>query len=86
MIFSVIVIGPVYMLYLTFFYPVYLGIFPSSYLNHHIIVMGLYGPIALFTTIIVFGIGFPILRSTYISLRERRLTVDVLVSLSALVT
>lgn len=82
MMFSVIVIAPVYMLYLAFFYPVYLGVFPSSYLNRHIIVMGLYGPIALFTTIIVFGIGFPILRSAYISLRERRLTVDSSFSMS----
>ena len=86
MIFGVIVIAPVYMLYISFFYPVYLGIYPGSYLDNHLIIVGVYGPIVLFTTIAVFGIGFPILRSAFISLRERRLTLDVLVSLSALAT
>ncbi len=85
-IFSYIVISLVYMFYLAFFYPVYLGIFPNTFLNNHIIVIGIYGPLALFTTIIVFGVGFPILRSAYISLRDHRLTVDVLISLSAIVT
>lgn len=85
MMFAACVIAPVYLLYLAFFYPVYLGVFPYSFLDSHIIVIGVYGPIALLTTIIVFGVGFPVLRSAYISLRERRLTVDVLVSLSALV-
>ena len=85
MIFSIIVIAPVYILYITFFYPVYLGFFPDSFLNNHVVITGLYGPIALFTTIIVFGVGFPIFRSAYIGLRERRLTANVLVALSAFV-
>lgn len=86
MIFSFIVISLVYLFYIAFFYPVYLGIFPPNFLESHIIIVGLYGPLALFTTVIIFGVGFPILRSAYISLRERRLTVDVLISLSAIVT
>ena len=86
LIFSFIVISLVYLFYLAFFYPIYLGIFPKYFLNNHIIVTGIYGPLALFTTIIVFGVGFPVLRSAYISLREHRLTVDVLISISALVT
>ena len=86
MIFSFIVIALIYLFYSAFFYPVYLGIFPRSFLNNHIIIVGIYGPLALLTTIVVFGVGFPIFRSAYISLREHRLTVDVLISISALVT
>ena len=86
MIFSFIIISLVYLFYIAFFYPVYLGIFPRNFLESHIIIVGLYGPLALFTTVIIFGVGFPILRSAYISLRENQLTVDVLISLSALVT
>ncbi|WP_435076832.1 heavy metal translocating P-type ATPase [Halococcus sp. AFM35] len=82
--FAVIVIAPVYMLYLVFFYPVYLGVYPEAYLDNHAIVVGLYGPVVLFTTIAVFGVGFPVFRSAYISLRERRLTLDALIALSAL--
>ncbi|WP_049995993.1 heavy metal translocating P-type ATPase [Halococcus sediminicola] len=82
--FAIIVVAPVYMLYLVFFYPLYLGLYPDAYLDAHAIVVGLYGPIVLFTTITVFGVGFPIFRSAYISLRERRLTLNVLVALSAL--
>jgi Cu2+-exporting ATPase len=85
MIFAVVVIAPVYIIYAAFFYPVYLGLFPISFLDNHAVVAGLYGPIALFTTIIVFGVGFPVFRSAYIGLRERRLTVNVLVALSAFV-
>ncbi|WP_256687886.1 heavy metal translocating P-type ATPase [Halococcus qingdaonensis] len=84
--FAIIVVAPVYMLYLVFFYPVYLGLYPDAYLDTHAIVVGLYGPVVLFTTITVFGVGFPIFRSAYISLRERQLTLDVLIALSALAT
>ena len=85
-IFTVIVIALLYAFYLSFFYPVYLGIYPENYLDNHVIIFGLYGPLTLFATIITFGVGFSILRSAYISLREHRLTVDVLIALSAVVT
>jgi Cu2+-exporting ATPase len=84
--FAIIVIAPVYLLYLGFFYPVYLGVYPEAYLDSQAIVLGLYGPVVLFTTIAVFGVGFPIFRSAYISLHERRLTLDILIALSALAT
>jgi Cu2+-exporting ATPase len=86
MIFSVIVISIVYLFYAGFFYPVYLGIFPNAYLDNSLIIVGIYRPLALFTTIIVFGVGFPIHRSAYISLREHRLTADVLVSIASIAT
>ncbi|WP_435102626.1 heavy metal translocating P-type ATPase [Halarchaeum sp. P4] len=83
-VFSVIAVAPVYIIYAAFFYPVYLGLLPTSSLNNHAIVTGLYGPVAMFTTITVLGVGFPILRSAAISLRERQLTLDVLIALTAL--
>ncbi|GGM73756.1 Cu2+-exporting ATPase [Halarchaeum rubridurum] len=82
-IFSVIAVAPIYIIYAAFFYPVYLGLLPTSSLDNHAIVTGLYGPVAMFTTITIFGVGFPILRSAYISLHERQLTVDVLISITA---
>ncbi|QLC35670.1 cation-translocating P-type ATPase (plasmid) [Halarchaeum sp. CBA1220] len=83
-IFSVIAVSPVYIIYAAFFYPVYLGLISTDALDNHAIVTGLYGPVAMFTTITVLGVGFPILRSAAISLRERRLTLDVLIALTAL--
>ncbi|MFB6164728.1 MAG: heavy metal translocating P-type ATPase [Haloarculaceae archaeon] len=83
-IFSVIAVSPIAIIYVLFFYPVYLGWLPTSSLDNPAIVSGLYGPVAMFTTITVFGVGFPILRSAAISLHERRLTVDVLLSLTVL--
>jgi Cu2+-exporting ATPase len=83
-IFSVIAVSPVYITYATFFYPVYLGVIPTESLNNHAVVTGLYGPVAMFSTITVLAVGFPILRSAAISLRERRLTLDILIALTAL--
>ncbi|GGL71561.1 heavy metal translocating P-type ATPase [Halocalculus aciditolerans] len=83
-IFSVIAVSPIYIIYAAFFYPVYLGFLPSDSLDNNAVFTGLYGPVAMFTTITVLGVGFPILRSAVISLRERQLTLDVLIALTAL--
>ncbi len=69
--------------YLIFLYPTYFGYDPIVDLGG---VDGLYifAHIWLFTSVVLFYTGFPILRGAYVSLRARQPNMDLLVSVAAL--
>ncbi|MBP2250858.1 Cu2+-exporting ATPase [Halarchaeum solikamskense] len=74
----------VMMIYVLFLYPSYLGIYSESFLYEpatHVIV---FVPIPLLSTIVVFLVGYPIVRSAYVSLRAGTPSMDVLIAGGAL--
>lgn len=74
----------VMMIYVLFLYPSYLGIYPESFLREpatHVIV---FVPVPLLSSFVVFLVGYPIIRSAYVSLRAGTPSMDVLVAGGAL--
>jgi len=74
----------VMMIYVLFLYPSYLGIYSESFLYEpatHVIV---FVPVPLLSTIVVFLVGYPIIRSAYVSLRAGTPSMDVLIAGGAL--
>jgi Cu2+-exporting ATPase len=75
---------PVVILYVLFIYPVYLGIYPESFLYKSSVEMMVFGPLAVWSTLILIGLGYPIFRGTYVSLRVGRPNMDVLIAIAVL--
>ncbi len=81
---TVLLAMPVMALYLLFIYPTYLGLYPESFLYGSTIQMMVFVPLALWSTLIVLVLGYPIFRSGYVSLAVRRPNVDVLIAIAVL--
>ncbi|APW99553.1 copper-translocating P-type ATPase [Halobiforma lacisalsi AJ5] len=82
--FAVLLAMPVMAPYLLFIYPTYLGLYPPSFLHGSTIRTMVFVPLALWSTLVLLGLGYPIFRSGYVSLAVRRPNVDVLVSIAVL--
>ncbi|GGL43598.1 heavy metal translocating P-type ATPase [Halarchaeum grantii] len=74
----------VMMIYVLFVYPAYLGIYPESFLHESATSVMVFVPIPLISTFVVFLVGYPILRSAYVSLRAGEPNMDVLIAGGAL--
>ncbi|WP_435096986.1 heavy metal translocating P-type ATPase [Halarchaeum sp. P4] len=74
----------VMMIYVLFVYPSYLGIYPESFLRESATHVMVFVPIPLISTFVVFLVGYPILRSAYVSLRAGKPNMDVLIAGGAL--
>ncbi|RJT02999.1 cation-translocating P-type ATPase [Halococcus sp. IIIV-5B] len=74
----------VMMFYAAFLYPVYLGYYPESFLSGTSASLIAFVPIFFGSTIVLFGVGFPILRGAYVSLKVRQPNMDVLIAFAVL--
>ncbi len=83
-ILAAVVMMPVLILYVLFIYPVYLGIYPESFLYGTTIEAMVFGPLAVWSTLILIGLGYPIFRGAYVSLRVGRPNMDVLIAIAVL--
>ncbi|SEO99635.1 Cu2+-exporting ATPase [Halogranum amylolyticum] len=81
---AAILMMPVMAPYILFIYPVYLGIYPESFLYGSNIVSMVFGPLAVWSTLIVLGLGYPIFRGAYVSLRVGQPNMDVLIAIAVL--
>ncbi|SFS88408.1 heavy metal translocating P-type ATPase [Halostagnicola kamekurae] len=81
---AVLLAMPVMAPYVLFIYPTYLGLYPESFLYGSTIQTMVFAPLALWSTLIVIVLGYPIFRSGYVSLVVGRPTVDVLLSVAVL--
>jgi Cu2+-exporting ATPase len=81
-IFAAMTVMAFYILYL---YPTYLGIYSQNFLYNSDVAIIVFVPITFFSTIVLFGVGFPLLRGAYVSLRARQPNMDVLIALAVLV-
>ncbi|MFC4986611.1 heavy metal translocating P-type ATPase [Saliphagus infecundisoli] len=81
---AVLLSMPVMAPYLLFVYPTYLGIYPESFLYGQTIRTMVFVPLAVWSTLIVLGLGYPILRGAYVGLAVRRPNVDLLVAIAVL--
>ncbi|WP_020222858.1 heavy metal translocating P-type ATPase, partial [Halarchaeum acidiphilum] len=71
-------------IYLLFLYPAYLGVYPESFLAQPATHVMVFVPVPLLSSFVLFFVGYPILRSAYVSLRAGRPNMDVLVAGGAL--
>ncbi|MFB6166276.1 MAG: heavy metal translocating P-type ATPase [Haloarculaceae archaeon] len=69
--------------YVLFLYPAYLGIYPMSFLREPATSIMVFGPIPILSSIVLFVVGFPILRGAYVSFRAGQPNMDVLVAFGA---
>ena len=83
-ILAAVVMMPVLIPYILFIYPVYLGIYPESFLYGSTIETMVFGPLAVWSTLILIGLGYPIFRGAYVSLRVGRPNMDVLIAIAVL--
>ncbi|WP_435079458.1 heavy metal translocating P-type ATPase [Halococcus sp. AFM35] len=83
-ILAAVVMMPVLIPYVLFIYPVYLGIYPESFLYGSTIEAMVFGPLAVWSTLILIGLGYPIFRGAYVSLRVGRPNMDVLIAIAVL--
>lgn len=81
---AAILMMPVLALYVLFIYPVYLGIYPESFLYGSAVESMVFGPLIVWSTLIVLGLGYPIFRGAYVSLRVRQPNMDVLIAIAVL--
>lgn len=81
---AAVVMMPVLILYVLFIYPVYLGIYPDSFLYGSTIEAMVFGPLAVWSTLILIGLGYPIFRGAYVSVRVGRPNMDVLIAIAVL--
>lgn len=81
---AAVVMMPVLIPYILFIYPVYLGIYPESFLYGTTIEAMVFGPLAVWSTLILIGLGYPIFRGAYVSLRVGRPNMDVLIAIAVL--
>ncbi|WP_248904903.1 heavy metal translocating P-type ATPase [Halocatena marina] len=81
---AAILMMPVLALYILFIYPVYLGIYPEHFLYGSAIESMVFGPLIVWSTLIVIGLGYPIFRGAYVSLRVGQPNMDVLISIAVL--
>jgi Cu2+-exporting ATPase len=81
---AAILMMPVLSLYVLFIYPVYLGIYPESFLYGSTVEAMVFGPLAVWSTLILIGLGYPIFRGAYVSLRVGRPNMDVLIAIAVL--
>ncbi|WP_330630739.1 heavy metal translocating P-type ATPase [Halocatena halophila] len=81
---SVILAMPVMFPYLLFIYPVTLGVYDDSFLLGQTMGAMVFGPLAVWSTLIVIGLGYPFFRGAYVSLRVGQPTMDVLVAIAVL--
>ena len=84
LIFGLLGAMAVMMFYAAFLYPVYLGYYPESFLSGTSASLIAFVPIFLGSTIVLFGVGFPILRGAYVSLKVRQPNMDVLIAFAVL--
>jgi Cu2+-exporting ATPase len=82
--FAALVMMPVMAPYIFFIYPVYLGIYSESFLYGSTIGTMVFGPLAVWSTLILGGLGYPIIRGAYVSLRVGRPNMDVLITIAVL--
>ncbi|XVH33598.1 heavy metal translocating P-type ATPase (plasmid) [Haloferacaceae archaeon DSL9] len=75
---------PVMAPYILFIYPTYLGIYSREFLYGSTINMMVYVPLMVWTTLLLLGLGYPIFRGAYVSLRVRQPNMDVLIALAVL--
>jgi len=81
---AAILMMPVLILYVLFIYPVYLGIYPESFLYGSTVEAMVFWPLAVWSTLILIGLGYPIFRGAYVSLRVGRPNMDVLIAIAVL--
>ncbi|MDL0120960.1 heavy metal translocating P-type ATPase [Halobacterium salinarum] len=81
---AAVLMMPVLILYVLFIYPVYLGIYPESFLYGSTVEAMVFGPLAVWSTLIVIGLGFPIFRGAYVSMKVGRPNMDVLIAIAVL--
>jgi Cu2+-exporting ATPase len=67
-----------------FLYPIYLGIYPESYLTGESTMLIVFVPVVFFSTVVLLFVGFPILRGAYIGVRVRQPNIDILIASAAL--
>jgi Cu2+-exporting ATPase len=82
-VFGALAAMTVMVFYIVYLYPVYLGIYPSDFLYNISGALIIFVPIVLFSTIVLVGVGYPILRGAYISIRARQPNMDVLIAVAA---
>jgi Cu2+-exporting ATPase len=75
---------PVMVPYVLFIYPTYLGIYPEEFLYNSTLGAMVYAPLFVWSTLIVIGLGYPILRGAYVSLNVGQPNMDVLIALAVL--
>ncbi|MFC6722899.1 heavy metal translocating P-type ATPase [Halobium palmae] len=83
-VFAALVMMPVMAPYIFFIYPVYLGIYSEGFLYGSTVGTMVFGPLAVWSTLILGGLGYPIIRGAYVSLRVGRPNMDVLIALAVL--
>ncbi len=83
-IIAAILAMPVMFPYLLFIYPVNLGIYQESFLYGGTMASMVFAPLAVWSTLIVLGLGYPIFRGAYVSLRVGQPNMDVLVSIAVI--
>ncbi|MEY7848147.1 heavy metal translocating P-type ATPase [Natrarchaeobius sp. A-rgal3] len=81
---AVLVMMPVMAPYLLFIYPTYLGIYPREFLFDPTLTAVVYVPLFVWSTLVVAGLGYPILRGAAVSLRVGRANTDLLIALAVL--
>ena len=81
---AAVLMMPVLILYVLFIYPVYLGIYPESFLYGSTVEEMVFGPLAVWSTLIVIGLGYPVFRGAYVSLKVGRPNMDVLIAIAVL--
>lgn len=81
---AVILAMPVMFPYLLFIYPVNLGIYQESFLHGGTMASMVFAPLAVWSTLIVLGLGYPIFRGAYVSLRVGQPNMDVLISIAVI--
>lgn len=81
---AVLVTMPVMAPYVLFIYPTYLGIYPDEFLYGSTMGAMVYAPLFIWSTLIIIGLGYPVLRGAYVSLRVGQPNMDVLIALAVL--
>jgi Cu2+-exporting ATPase len=84
LVFGALAAMVVMMFYLIFIYPVYLGIYSQTFLYQASTSLIIFVPVTFFSAVVLFGLGFPILRGAYVSLRARQPNMDLLIALATL--
>jgi Cu2+-exporting ATPase len=81
---AVVLLMTVMIPYLLFIYPTYVGIYPESFLYGPTISAMVFAPLTVWSTLVLIGLGYPIFRGAYVSLRVGQPNMDVLIALAVL--
>lgn len=81
---ALLVMMPIMAPYVLFIYPTYLGFYPEEFLYNSTLGAMVYAPLFVWSTLIIAGLGYPMLRGAYVSLKVGQPNMDVLITLAVL--